>query len=37
MGWVNDIIVYLWPNVKTATSAMVRDMADPLLAQNKPK
>lgn len=37
MGWVNDVIVHLWPHVSAAAAVTVRDMADPLLAQNKPK
>ncbi len=37
MGWVNDVIVHLWPHVSAAAAVTVRDMAEPLLAQNKPK
>ncbi|EIE19981.1 hypothetical protein COCSUDRAFT_44371 [Coccomyxa subellipsoidea C-169] len=37
MGWVNDVIVQLWPHVSSAAAVTVRDMADPILAQNKPK
>lgn len=37
MGWVNDVIVHLWPHITSAASHTVRDMAEPLLQQNKPK
>ena len=37
MGWVNDVIVHLWPHVAAAASTMVREMAEPLLQQSKPK
>jgi len=37
MGWVNDVIVHMWPHIGLAASHMVREMADPLLQQNKPK
>ncbi|BDA51337.1 Synaptotagmin-2 [Coccomyxa sp. Obi] len=37
MGWINDVLVHLWPHASTAAAGMVRDMADPILKQNKPK
>ena len=37
MGWVNDVIVHIWPHVAAAAGHMIRDLADPLLQQNKPK
>lgn len=37
MGWVNDVIVHLWPHVAAAASVMVRDLAEPLLRQSKPR
>lgn len=37
MGWVNDVIVHMWPHIAAATGHMIREMADPLLQQNKPK
>ena len=36
MGWVNDVLVHLWPHASAAAAVMVRDMADPILKQNKP-
>ena len=39
IGWAgfNDIIVHLWPHIATAASHMVREQAQPLLQQNKPR
>ena len=37
MGWINDVIVHLWPHVARAASHMVREQAGPLLQQNKPR
>ena len=37
MGWVNDVIVHLWPHVAATASVMVRELAEPLLKQSKPK
>ncbi|CAL5226034.1 g8845 [Coccomyxa viridis] len=37
MGWVNDVIVHMWPHVAAAAGHMIRKLADPLLQQNKPK
>ena len=31
MGWVNDVIVHMWPHIAAATGQMIREMADPLL------
>ena len=37
MGWINDVIVHMWPHIAVAASHTVRGIADPLLQQNKPK
>ncbi len=34
---MNDVIVHMWPHVAAAAGHMIRELADPLLQQNKPK
>ena len=37
LGWVNDVIVHMWPHIAAATGHVIKEMADPLLQQDKPK
>ena len=37
LGFMNDIIVHLWPHIAASASVMVRDLAEPILHQSKPK
>ncbi len=37
MGWVNDVIVHKWPHMAAAAGQAIREMADALLRENKPK